>query len=278
MSVKRRNYLSVNWLLVYAVAYMVFLYAPDILLPLFAFNDATIIAFPLSGYTTKWFDLLWETDALHGAVRNSLVVAVSTAVISTLLGACAARAMARYRFPMKKGIVGFIMLPLVLPEIIVAVALLVMLMQLGMSLSLWTVVAGHVLICTPFAIAILSSAFQGLDQSLEEASFDLGETKWGTFTRVTLPLVMPGIVSSLLITFTISLDEFIIAFFLTGTDVTLPVYIWSQLRFPTKLPSIMALGTILLVLSILLLMASEWFRRRAARRQGMDASASGGFI
>ena len=85
MSVKRRNYLSVNWLLVYAVAYMVFLYAPVILLPLFAFNDATIIAFPLSGYTTKWFDLLWETDALHGAVRNSLVVAVSTAVILSLI-------------------------------------------------------------------------------------------------------------------------------------------------------------------------------------------------
>ena len=174
-----------NWLLVYAVAYMVFLYAPVVLLPLFAFNDATIVAFPLSGFTTKWFTVLWETEALHGAVRNSLIVAVSSALIATMLGASAARAMARYRFPAKKGIVGFIMLPLVLPEIIVAVALLVMLMQLGLSLSLWTVVAGHVLICTPFAIAILSSAFQGLDQSLEEASLDLGESRWGTFRRAT---------------------------------------------------------------------------------------------
>ena len=116
-----------------------------------------------------------------------------------------------------------------------------------------------------------------MDRSLEEASHDLGETRIGTFRRVTLPLVMPGIVSSLLITFTISLDEFIIAFFLTGTDVTLPVYIWSQLRFPTKLPSVMALGTILLALSILLLVLAEWFRRRAAARQGTDA-ATGGFI
>ena len=153
-----------------------------------------------------------------------------------------------------------------------------MMMQLGMSLSLWTVVAGHVLICTPFSIAILSSAFQGLDQSLEEASFDLGETRWGTFHRVILPLVMPGVISSLLITFTISLDEFIIAFFLTGTDVTLPVYIWSQLRFPSKLPSIMALGSILLALSVLLLVLAEWFRRRSATRQGLDADASGGII
>lgn len=269
---------SAKWLMVYAVAYMIFLYAPVILLPLFAFNDATIISFPLSGATTKWFDVLWQTEALHGAVRNTLLVGVSTALTSTILGACAARAAARYKFPAKRSIMGFIMLPLVLPEIIVAVALLVLLMQLGMPLSLFTVIFGHVLICTPFAIAILSSAFQGLDHSLEEASLDLGESRWGTFHRVTLPLVMPGVVSSLLITFTISLDEFIIAFFLTGTDVTLPVYIWSQLRFPTKLPSVMALGTILLALSILLLILAEWFRRRAARKQGLEASATGGFV
>ena len=275
---KLRRFFSINWLLVYAVAYMIFLYAPVILLPLFAFNDGTIIAFPLSGYTTKWFVSLWETEALHGAVSNSLLVAVTAALIATTLGACAARAAARYRFPGKQAIVGFIMLPLVLPEIIVAVALLIMLVQLGLPLSLWTVVAGHVLICTPFAIAILSSAFAGLDQSLEEASLDLGETRWGTFSRVTLPLVLPGGISSLLICFTISLDEFIIAFFLTGTDVTLPVYIWSQLRFPTKLPSVMALGTILLALSVLLLVAAEWFRRRAAARQGQEISTPGGLV
>lgn len=273
-----RRFFTVRWLAAYACAYMIFLYLPVILLPLFAFNDATVVAFPLSGFTGKWFDVLWTTDALHDAVRNSAIVAISTAVISTILGACAARAAARYRFPMKSGIIGFIMIPLVLPEIIVAVALLIMLVRLGMPLSLWTVIIGHVLICTPFAIAILSSAFAGLDQSLEEASFDLGESSWGTFRRVTLPLVMPGVISSLLITFTISLDEFIIAFFLTGTDVTLPVYIWSQLRFPTKLPSVMALGTILLTLSILMLVLAEWFRRRAAKRQGVDASATGGFV
>lgn len=272
-----KNFFSVKWLTVYAVLYMLFLYAPVILLPLFAFNDATVVAFPLNGFTSKWFDVLWTTEALHGAVKNSAIVAISSAAISTILGACAARASAHFKFPAKRSIMGFVMLPLVLPEIIVGVSLLVMLVQLGMSLSLWTVVAGHVLICTPFSIAILSSAFAGMDRSLEEASFDLGESRIGTFRRITLPLVMPGIVSSLLITFTISLDEFIIAFFLTGTDVTLPVYIWSQLRFPTKLPSVMALGTILLALSILLLVLAEWFRRRAAARQGADAT-TGGFI
>ena len=272
------KFISARWMVTYAVAYMIFLYAPVVLLPVFALNDATIIAFPLSGFTANWFVVLWHTEALHGAIHNSLFVAVTAAILSTVLGSFAARASARYSFPAKRSIMGFIMLPLVLPEIIVAVALLVVMMRLGMSLSLWTVVAGHILICTPFAIAIMSSAFQGLDQSLEEASLDLGETRVGTFLRITLPLVMPGVISSLLICFTISLDEFIIAFFLTGTDVTLPVYIWSQLRFPTKLPSIMALGTILLVLSIGLLIIAEWFRRRASKKQGLEASPTGGFV
>ncbi len=252
----------------YALLYLLFLYAPVILLPLFAFNDSAIIAFPLSGFTTAAFTQLWETPALHAAVWNSLKVGVAAALISTALGICAARAATRSRFPGKRPIMGLIMAPLVLPEIIIAVALLIVLVQLGMPLSLWTVALGHVLICTPFAVAILSSAFLALDQSLEEASLDLGETRVGTFFRVTLPLVAPGIVASLLISFTLSLDEFIIAFFLTGSDATLPVYIWSQLRFTAKLPSVMALGFLLLLFSLLLLIAAEWFRRRARRGAG----------
>jgi spermidine/putrescine transport system permease protein len=134
-----------------------------------------------------------------------------------------------------------------------------------------------VLLCTPFSIAILNSAFLNLDRSLEEASLDLGETRFGTFRRVTLPLVTPGVISSLLISFTISFDEFIIAFFLTATQPTLPVYIWSQLRFTSKLPSIVALGCILLLLSLTLLCAAEYFRRRAVRRAG-NAESTGGYL
>lgn len=268
--------MRVGWLKIYAIIYLVFLYAPIILLPLFAFNDATIIAFPLSGFTTKWFGELLTIPALHGAVLNSLMIAVTTALVATVLGICAARAAARYRFPGKKGIMGVIMLPLVLPEIIVAVSLLVVLLQLGANLGAWTVILGHVLICTPFSIAILNSAFANLDPSFEEASVDLGETPWSTFRLITLPLVMPGIISSLLIAFTISLDEFIIAFFLTGSEPTLPVYLWGQLRFPQKIPVVMALGTILVALSILLLTTAEYFRRRGVARTG--STDSGGFL
>jgi spermidine/putrescine transport system permease protein len=265
-----------GWFRTYAVAYLVFLYAPIILLPLFAFNDATVIAFPLSGFTTKWFAAMADQPTLHRAVQNSLIIAVSAAVIATCLGIFAARAATRYRFPAKAGIMGLIMLPLVLPEIIVAVSLLVVLLGIGVNLSIFTVILGHVLICTPFCIAILNSAFQSLDRSLEEAAYDLGETRWSTFRLIILPLVAPGIVSSLLISFTISLDEFIIAFFLAGTEPTLPVYIFSQFRFPQAVPVIMALGTILVCLSVVLLALAEYFRRRGIARTG--GKDTGGFV
>ncbi|MDT8855988.1 ABC transporter permease [Paracoccaceae bacterium Fryx2] len=268
--------MKAGWFKVYALGYLIFLYAPIIILPLFAFNDATVIAFPLTGFSTRWFSAMLDSPPLYGAVKNSLIIAVSSSILATTLGVFAARASTRFPFPGKGWIMGLIMLPLVLPEIIVAVSLLIVLLGIGVPLSIFTVILGHVLICTPFTIAILSSAFQSLDKSLEEAAYDLGETPLSTFRLIILPLVMPGIISSLLISFTISLDEFIIAFFLAGTEATLPVYIFSQFRFPQAVPVIMALGTILVCLSIVLLSIAEYFRRRGIARAG--GKDTGGFL
>lgn len=262
---------------VYAVAYLVFLYAPIFLLPVFAFNDSTIISFPLDGFTWNWFKALGDEPALVGSVQTSLIVALISASLATVLGMLAARASTRFTFPGRGGIMAVIMVPLVLPEIIVGVSLLVVFVTLaGFTLSSWTVVLGHVLICTPFAVAILQGAFQSLDRALEEAAIDLGETPLAAFFKITLPLVAPGIMAAFLICFTISMDEFIIAFFLTGAEPTLPVYIWGQLRFPTKVPIVMALGTILVAASILLLVVAEAFRRASLRRTGQKDS--GGFL
>lgn len=259
----------------FVIVFIVFLYAPAALLPIFAFNDSAIVAFPLSGMTFDWFGELWQNEALHTATLNSLLIAASAAALATVLGLCAARASTRYNFPGKGPMMGLVMVPMALPEIIVGVSLLVVILQAGFNLSLWTIMLGHVLICVPFSIAILRSTFQQLDPSIEEASLDLGESRIATFFRVTLPLVAPGVLSSFLISFTISLDEFVIAFFLSGTEPTLPVYIWGQLRFPEKIPSIMALGTVLLVLSIGLLILSEMLRRRSVSRLGIsDASGT----
>lgn len=260
----------------YALVYLLFLYAPILLLPVFAFNSGTIIAFPLKGFTTQWFAQMLENASLRNALFNSLTIAVCSAIFATCLGTFAARASTRFEFPGKGPIMGLIMLPLVLPEIIVSISLLVVLLSLGVQLSILTVILGHTLICMPYATVILSTAFNSLDRSLEEEAYDLGETRWSAFRLVILPLVMPGIISSLLMSFTISLDEFIIAFFLAGNESTLPTYIYSQLRFPKQIPMIMALGTMLVLLSVMLLTIAEYFRRRGIAKTG--AKDSGGFL
>src|SRR5262249_14502271 len=133
---------------------------------------------------------------------------------------------------------------------------------LGIEPSLYTIGAAHVLICVPFSMLVLISRLEGFDKSLEEASFDLGEGAWMTFRRVTLPLAMPGIVASMLLSFTTSFDEFLLAFFLSGNEATLPIYIWGQLRLPTQLPNVLALGSCILGASFILVILSERLRRR----------------
>lgn len=252
-------------LAVYAILYLVFLYLPVLLLPVFSFNDGTIVAFPLQGFTLKWYGQLAEQETLLQALANSLIVGSVTAILSTALGLFAARAYVRYRFKGKEFSEGLVMLPLIIPGIIVASSMLVLFISIGLRPSLTTIILGHTFVALPFAVSIMKSAFDQFDQSLEEAAFDLGETIIGTFRRVTLPIVLPGIVASLLVTFTVSFDEFVLAFFLSGNEPTLPVYIWSQIRFPAKLPNTLALGALLLFFSILLLVVAESFRRRSAK-------------
>ncbi len=256
----------IPFLPVYVAVYFLFLYLPILLLPVFSFNDAATTTFPLAGFTTKWYASLWGNSVLLQAARNSLVVGVCVSLLSTILGICAARAITRYRFRGQRAAGGLIMAPLFLPEIIVAVSLLMIALQFGLQLSLVTVILGQVVFCIPYSMSVLISGFEGFDRSLEEASYDLGETAFGTFRRVTLPVVAPAIVSSLLVTFTISLDEFILAFFLSGTEPTLPVYIWGQLRFAAKLPGVLALGSLMILASVALLTVAEVLRRRAERR------------
>ena len=131
---------------------------------------------------------------------------------------------------------------------------------MGLQLGLIPITISHILFCTAFFLLILISRMEGFDKSLEEASMDLGEGVLGTFWRVTFPLVLPGIIASLLLSFVISFDEFILAFFLSSSDQTLPIYMWGQLRFPKKLPHVLALGAIIIVATSFIVMLSYWFR------------------
>ncbi len=250
---------------VYAVLYLAFVYIPVLFLPLFSFNDSIYIAFPLKGFTFEWYEKMAASPGLLAALYNSIEVASIVSVISTVMGTLAAKAVTRYRMPGRGPVVGFIMIPLVIPGIILGIALLVVANMSGLGLSLLTIGVGHTLVCVPFAMLVMISRLEGFDKNLEEASLDLGESAWMTFWRVTFPLAIPGIIASLLLSFTISFDEFILAFFLAGTDVTLPVYIWSQLRFPAKLPSVLALGAVILAVSFVVVSFAEWFRRRGVQ-------------
>ena len=258
----------------YAVLFLAFLYVPVLFLPVFSFNDSLYVAFPLKEFTTKWYEQMLANEPMQAALMNSIRVGAATAVIATILGIFGAKAVSRYRIPGRKPVVFTIMLPLVIPGIIMGVALLILVSRLGIPLSLYTVTLGHILVCVPFSMATLMARFEGFDRSMEEAAADLGDNAWWTFWRVTFPIVLPGILASLLLTFTVSFDEFIMAFFLAGTEPTLPIYIWGQLRFPQKLPGVVALGSIILVASFVVVFFSQWLRGRGvAQIPGKGAEA-----
>lgn len=253
-------------LTIYAFCYLIFLYVPVLFLPLFSFSDGAIVAFPIKNWTLEWYRQLGGEEMLLQALRNSLLVGVVTAVLSTSMGLFAARAYVRYQFRGKQASEGLVMLPLVIPGIILASSMLILFISIGLKPSLTAVILGHTFLALPFSVAMMKSAFDDFDVSLEEAAFDLGASVFETFRRVTLPIVAPGIVSSLLVTFTVSFDEFVLAFFLAGNQPTLPVYIWSQIRFPAKLPNTLALGSLLLLASVVLLVVAELFRRRSSKK------------
>ena len=258
-------------LFLYALAYLAFLYVPVLVLPVFSFNNSQFIAFPLTGFTTRWYGALASDSAMQHALGNSLKVGIITALLSTLLGLAAARAVTRYCLRGAGAALGFISLPLFIPDIVLGLSLLMLLGAVGLPLSLAAVVLGHLLVCVPFALTVLIARFEGFDANLEEASADLGEDAWMTFWRVTFPLMLPGITASLLLTFITSFDEFLVAYFLSGTEATLPIYIWGQLRFPERLPMVLALGAVILAVSVVLVISAEYVRNLGVKKPMVGA-------
>jgi spermidine/putrescine transport system permease protein len=243
--------------------YIVMLYGPVVLLPVFSFNDNLYTVFPLSGFTLKWYRQLGDDASLVSALWASLKVAVSAALIGTAMGFLAAKAMAHHHVPLRKLLYSLLLLPLIVPTIVKGASLLSFFRQyLDLPLSLWVVGAAHVMKTIPIAMQVMIARLESFDRNLEEASADLGMSMWQTFRRVTLPLAMPGIISSLLLCFIVSFDEFLLAFFLSGNEPTLPIYIFGLLRFPDSVPSLLALGSCMLVASVVLITTTEALRSR----------------
>lgn len=251
-----------QWLWIYTAIFAVILYLPAAFILLFSFNSGIHVAFPLKEWTFGWYRALGENDALLAAAGNSLRVAFAASLVATVLGVLGGFALVRYRWPGGQGIAALSMMPLLIPSIIMGIALLVLLRTIGLGNSLTAITVGHVVFCTPLSLSIMMSRFVTLDRTLEEAALDLGANEVATFLKITLPLSASAIAASFLLCFTTSIDEFVIAFFLAGTDVTLPLYIWGQLRFPSRLPEILALGSCMLLGSLMLIIIGEVLRRR----------------
>jgi spermidine/putrescine transport system permease protein len=257
---RRRDLFSPGFL--YYLLLALFLYLPIVLLLIFSFNDSATLTFPLSGFTLRWYQELMEADALLTSLRNSLVVGILSSLVATALGTMAAIGIMRFNFPGRKTFLAISAIPLVIPSVVIGVALLILFRQLfQVDLSLWTVGLSHVVINIPIVMLIVAARLAGFEDNLEEAAMDLGAGYWETLFRVTLPISLPALVAAFLTAFTTSFDEYAMSVFLVGTDSTLPVYMYSQLRFPRRLPLIVALGALIMIGSIIIIFVAERLRR-----------------
>jgi spermidine/putrescine transport system permease protein len=245
----------------YFAFFTLLLYLPIFLLVIFSFNDATTLTFPLKGFTLHWYERLFAAGELLRSVWNSIVLGVASSLVATILGTMAAIGVVKYRFPGRGLFVAVAAMPLVIPYVVLGVAMLIAFSQVSIPLSLWTVGIGHVIINIPLVLLIVAARLIGMEPNLEEAAMDLGATYWGTQVRVTLPIAFPAMIAAFLTSFTTSFDEFALAFFLVGPQPTLPVYIYSQLRYPSRLPVVVALAAMIMVASVLLIVFAEWLRR-----------------
>jgi len=247
---------------------VLFLYAPIVILLIFSFNDSAVPSFPLSGFTLHWYHQFLTNPDLKGALETSAIIAALSSMGAVVLGVLASIALSRRRFRGKSAVSALLLSPLVIPYVVFGVSLLLLFHTLGVPRSILTVVIGHIVITLPYTILVLLPRMQQIDVSLEEAAFDLGASRLRTFRSITLPLILPAVVSAFLIAFTTSFDEYAVASFVVGTRVTFPIYLYSALRFPNQLPQVIAVAVVVLVLSLTVVIAAEVGRRVAERRLG----------
>jgi spermidine/putrescine transport system permease protein len=250
---------------------VVFLYAPIIVLIIFSFNDRELVSFPWQGFTLRWYREFMHNSALLAALKTSLYVATLSSIITVILGIPASIALVRRRFFAKGLVSGVILAPLVIPLVVFGIALLVLFNTLGVPLSPLTVVIGHIVLALPFAILTLVPRLDRIPVAFEEASRDLGASGFTTFLRITLPLLLPAVLSAFLICFTLSIDELVVASFTAGDQVTFPLYLFSQLRLPQRLPQVVAVAVVVMTASLVVVVASELGRWIADRRLERDA-------
>ena len=211
---------------VYFWLMVLFLYLPIVILIVFSFNDSVVLAFPFKGFTLEWYRQMFNSHELLRAARNSIFVGVVSSLLATFVGALAAIAVMRRNLPARNFFLGLSNVPMVMPSIVLGVAMLVLFRRVfDTDLTLWLIIAAHVLISIPTSILIVMARLANFSHNLEEAAMDLGANYWLTLIKVTLPVSMPALMAAFLTAFTTSFDEYAMTTLITGTDTTLPVYL-----------------------------------------------------
>ncbi|HCJ09188.1 MAG: ABC transporter permease [Lachnospiraceae bacterium] len=256
------------WQIVMLCLVYLFLYLPIVVVMLFSFNKSELNV-NFTGFTTNWYRVLFEQRKdLWDALWTSLELGGISTVLSCIIGTAATIGMHRYNFRLKKFINNILYIPLVIPEIVIGIAFLASLSMIGISMSMTTLVISHVTFCIPFVIITLRSRIAGFDASIEEAAMDLGANQIHTLMRVTIPMLVPGIVAGGLLSFTLSIDDVVISFFAAGPDqVTLPIKIYGMVRSKFT-PDVYALCTIIMIGTIVIYGGIQFLQEKMAARRG----------
>jgi len=260
--------MSVRGLLfrLYVALVLVFLLAPVVVIILFSFNRDRSLTFPIRGLTGHWYGAAFHNDTVIAALENSLTIGGVMIGVVALLGTPAAWAIARHRFPGRAGLLATIVAPLAMPGLFIGVALLTFFVAIGIGLSLRTVVVAHVIYTLGFYVLVASSRFAGLDAAYDEAARTLGASKLQSLRLVIWPLVRPALLAALALCLALSLDEFVMTFYVIGPENTLPIFIFSAVR-QTVSPQINAVATVLLVASWLAVAGAALVARGLGRRR-----------
>jgi spermidine/putrescine transport system permease protein len=247
----------------WTIAVFAFLYIPILLLVIYSFN-ASNLSIGWGGFTTKWYEQLFQNAPLIAAFKNSMIVASITTVFSTLLGTIGAWMLYRYRFPAQRMVGLLIFIPMVMPEVLMGVSLRAEFVHLlKLPLGYVAMIIAHTTFCFPFVLVGVQARLQGLDPFLEEAALDLGATPVQAFWKVIVPYLMPAIVAGSLMCFTLSLDEYIVSVFTyTGETQTLPLKVYGMVKVPNLGPQVRALSTLFILATIIIVLLSEYITRK----------------
>ncbi len=263
-------------LALYTVLFFAFIYIPLVLIAVYSFNSNPVNMMTWSGFTMEWYAqvlgfkttvsenslYIESTEQLVAAVTNSLKIAAATTLISTVLGTAIAIAMHRFNFLGRRFYQVCMFMPMLMPDIVLGIALLIFFVNAGIHLGLATIIIGQCTFLISYVFIVVSARLAGMDRTLEHASADLGANEWVTFRRVVLPQLMPGIVGGALLAFIISIDDLVITYFIAGVDVTtLPMFIFAMLRRGIK-PEINAIAVMMLSFSFLVAALGLYLRSR----------------